>query len=210
MTHLPHLRPEDRADFEWVLSLALDVTDIRSALEQAPTAHDRHRLRARARAAADEISQAAATEYRTYLRARAAVTTAPQNPGELSQPPTSTGAGALLPALAVLAPLISAIAATAFLLLGYGIQLVTPQSKLAASLVTAGWVSALASAITTAVGLGALLATALRQRATPFPLLIVHNPAAEQARNAWQQALLERGMLPYLRYQLSAYAPRPQ
>ncbi|MFD9864064.1 hypothetical protein [Streptomyces alboflavus] len=210
MTPLPHLRPEDRADFEWVLNLALDVTDVRSALEQGSTAPDRHQLRARAWASATEIAGTAADEYRAYRRARAAVTHVFQDPGEPSRPPTSPGAGVLLPAVAVLVPLLSAIAGVVFLFLRYGIQLATPESRMASLLVTAGWISALISVVTTAMGLGGLLTTALRRRATPTPPLIVHNPAAEQARNAWQQALLERGMLPYLRQQLSANPPRPQ
>ncbi|GGO59354.1 hypothetical protein [Streptomyces lasiicapitis] len=210
MTHPPHLRPEDRADFAWVLNLALDVTDVRSALEQAPTAHGRRRLRAQAWAAADEITAAAADEYQTYLRARVAVIPASQRHDEPPKAATSLGAGALLPALAVLAPLISAGAAVGFLFLGYVLHLVTPQGQLAVSLVTAGGISAVASAVSAGVGLSCLLATAVRRRVTSTPYLTVRNPAAEQARNAWQKGLLERGMLPYLRKQLSASPPHPQ
>ncbi|MFD9864095.1 hypothetical protein [Streptomyces alboflavus] len=208
MTRLPHLRPEDRADFEWVLSLALNVTDVRLALEQAATVHDKRQLRARARASAKEIAAAAAGEYRAYRRARAAVVHAPRR--DFSRPPTSLGAGALLPALAVLAPLIAATAAAVFLCLGYGIHLVTADSPMASSLITAGWMTALTAGISTVIGLSGLLTRALHRRPSPVPPLTVRNPEAERARDAWQQALLERGMLPYLRLQLSVSPPHPQ
>ncbi|MGA4837738.1 hypothetical protein [Streptomyces sp. G45] len=209
MTHPPHLRPEDRADFEWVLNLALDVTDIRTALDQAPaSAHDRGRLRAQARESAQDIAAAAADEYRAYRRARAAVVPAARGRGEPPPPPAGRGSGAALPALAVFTPLVSAVSGAVLLFLGCGIRLATPQSPLGPSLVTAGWVCAVAAAASTALGLSGLLTTALRRRAAPAPRLTVRNPAAEQARATWHQALLERGMLPYLRRHLSVSPPR--
>ncbi|MFI8933756.1 hypothetical protein ACIG3E_39565 [Streptomyces sp. NPDC053474] len=204
------LRPEDRADFAWVLALALDVTEIRTALARSPVAPDTARLRAGALAEADGIAAAADDEYRTYLRARAAVMPPPPPgapPAEASPP--SRGAGALLPALGVLTPLISAVAAAVFLLCGYGLRLATPRSQAATTLVTAGWVCALVAAVSTGVGLCALLVTAVRDRARPPSAhpLPVRNPAAEQARAAWHQALLDRGLLPYLRGQLTVSPP---
>ncbi|WP_030671068.1 hypothetical protein [Streptomyces sp. NRRL B-1347] len=205
------LRPEDRADFAWVLALALDVTEIRTALAQSPVAPDTARLRARALADADGIAATAAAEYRTYLRARADVmpTTATGAP-PAGNPPTPQGTRALLPALGVLTPLISAVAATVFLVFGYGLRFATPRSQAATTLVTAGWVCALATAVSTGIGLCALLVTALRSRARPpfdHPLPL-RNPEAEQARSAWHQALLEHGLLPYLRRQLTVSPPR--
>ncbi|MEI5097355.1 hypothetical protein RB200_00160 [Streptomyces sp. PmtG] len=203
MTSPRHLRPEDRADFEWVLNLALDVTDVRTALEQGPAGHDRQRLRAQAWAAAAGITAAAAPEYRVYLRARASVVPGPRAAEGTFPARPRPRSGLLLPSLAVLTPLLSAIAAVVFLLLGYGIQLVTPQSQLGASLVSAGWISAVLTAVSTAVGLSGLLTTALRHHTARSGRLTVRNPAAERARDAWQQALLERGMLPYLRGRLA-------
>ncbi|GGV08708.1 hypothetical protein [Streptomyces spectabilis] len=211
------LRPEDRADFAWVLALALDVTEIRTALARSPVTPDTARLRARALADADGIAATAADEYRTYLRARAAVmpshaTTAPPAgipPIGSGSGATGQGAGALLPALGVLTPLISAVAATVFLLFGYGLRFATPRSQAATTLVTAGWVCALAMAVSTGIGLCALLATALRSRARPPSghSLPLRNPEAERARSAWHQALLERGLLPYLRRELTVSPP---
>ncbi|KUF14901.1 hypothetical protein [Streptomyces silvensis] len=204
------LRPEDRADFEWVLTLALDVTDIRTALDRGPVTPGVTALRARALADADAIAASAADEYRAYLRARAAVmpasgTPAP-SPGAARNGPV---AESLLPALGVLAPLVSAVAATVFLLFGYGIRLATPASSVASTLVTAGWTSALVTVASTTVGLGALLVTAVRSRTSHRgdPRLAVGNPEAEHARAAWHQALLERGLLPYLRGHLTVGPP---
>ncbi|WP_411147465.1 hypothetical protein [Streptomyces sp. A30] len=61
------LRPQDRADFEAVLHLALNTPDILGALRADPTGRAATRLRLRALADADEITAAAYGEYRTYL-----------------------------------------------------------------------------------------------------------------------------------------------
>ncbi|WP_037685127.1 hypothetical protein [Streptomyces aureocirculatus] len=204
------LRPEDRADFEWVLTLALDVTDIRTALDRGPVASCAAALRARALSDADAIAAPAADEYRAYLRARAAVVpvSGPPVPSP-GVPRTGPVAESRLLALGVLAPVLSAVAATVFLLFGYGIRLATPESGVASTLVTAGWTSALVTAVSTGVGLGALLATAVRSRTSHRTAhrLTVHNPEAERARAAWHQALLDRGLLPYLRGQLTVGPP---
>ncbi|QCX74216.1 hypothetical protein C9F11_02565 [Streptomyces sp. YIM 121038] len=204
------LRPEDRADFAWVLALALDVTEIRTALARSPVAPDTARLRAGALAEADGIAAAAADEYRTYLRARAAVMPPPAPAAPpAGTSPTDRGAGALLPALGVLTPLVSAVAAAVFLLSGYGLRLAAPRSQAATTLVTAGWVCALVAAVSAGVGLCALLVAAVRDRTRPpseHPLP-VRNPAAERARAAWHQALLDRGLLPYLRGRLTVSPP---
>lgn len=70
MTNTPGLRPEDRADFESVLRLALGLIDIRSALLGEPTVRTSASLYAQALAAAEEITAAASDEYRDYLAVR--------------------------------------------------------------------------------------------------------------------------------------------
>ncbi|MDQ8706198.1 hypothetical protein RCO28_27560 [Streptomyces sp. LHD-70] len=203
MTSPPHLRPEDRGDFEWVLHLALSVTDIRTALNDGRTATDANQLRERVLAAKDEIAAAAADEYRALLKARAgAAAPADRSPDE---PPTSPGAGVWLPAVAVFAPLISAAVAVVLLLLGYGMHLSGTDAELADSLTAMGWISAVFAAGATAIGLAALMGTAIRQRAgeAPRTRIRIRSAEAQQAREAWQQALLERGVLPYLRDELS-------
>ncbi|MGW6906726.1 hypothetical protein [Streptomyces sp. NPDC054940] len=186
----PHrLRPEDRADFEAVLHLALSTADIRAALLADPTGHAARYLRAHALDAADEITAEAGDAYDTYLAVRSSAPHGPEHP-----PSKAT----LLSALSVLTPLVAATSAAILLLLGYVLQLAEISGSLPASLVTAGWVLALIAAVSTLLALTALLRTALQQR---------HGvPSAdrlEQARITWQQALLDRGMLPHLRRRIS-------
>ncbi|WP_063794232.1 hypothetical protein [Streptomyces graminilatus] len=179
------LQPEDRPDFEAILRLAMSGSDIGRALRGDPTGRTVVRVRQRALANADEIMAATEREYATHLALRAA---------RHGQTGPSTGRGTVLSALAVLTPVVSAVSATALLLLGCTLRLARTAGDLPASLVTAGWVLALVAALSTLVALVALLGTARRQRGGP--------PTAErveQARLSWHQALLDRGMLPHLR-----------
>ncbi|SEQ97618.1 hypothetical protein SAMN04487983_101010 [Streptomyces sp. yr375] len=162
----PRLRPEDRADFEAVLRLATNTVDAGTAV----------RVRARAFDAADEITAAAGEEYAAYLAVRSAA-----------------GRGTLLPALAVLTPILAAVSAAALLPLGYGLQLADVQGTLPASLVTAGLLLAAIAAVSAVVALAALLRTAVSERGGP--------PSAArvaEARLSWQHALLARGMVPHV------------
>ncbi|MFJ8494486.1 hypothetical protein ACIRBZ_40015 [Streptomyces sp. NPDC094038] len=187
MSGTPGLRPEDRADFEDAVRLALATADVRSALRTDPSGRAAGLLRAWALAAQDEISAVAAEEYRVYLAARSVPYGRP-----------GTGDGTVGPMLAVLTPLISAGAGTVLLLVGYGLRLTGAATEFAASVVRAGWVLAAAAAVTGAAGAGALLWAAARgggrsagQGLDPL-----------QARERWRQVLLERGVLPYLRRRL--------
>ncbi|QQM39009.1 hypothetical protein [Streptomyces liliifuscus] len=192
----PHLRPEDRADFEDALSQALSTTDIRTALLADPTSAAATRLRAQALRAVDEITAAADDEYREYLAAHATV-----EHGRQSRP---TDPGALLPALAALTPPIAATAAAVLLVLGHSLRLADAQGPMGGSLVTAGWVFALIAAASTLAGLTALLCTALRARPGHGDRTGASARNLHHARARWQRALLERGVLPYLRRQLAA------
>jgi hypothetical protein len=191
-----HLRPGDRADFEAVLQLALSTPDIRSALLADPTGRAAVRMRARALEDADEIAATARNEYRTYLAQHAP---ARQNP------PRRPADSSLWPALAVLTPSVSACSAAVLLVLGYLLQLAHVQGTLPGSLVTAGWILALVAAASTLIALAALLSAAIRGRGGS-----AQAARREQARLAWQQTLLERGMLPHLRQYIGEDPfPRP-
>jgi hypothetical protein len=62
---------------------------------------------------------------------------------------------------------------------------------------------ALVAVVTLAVGLWALLRTALRRRdEPPDGQRLSDGVDVERARERWQEALLERGVLPYLRLHL--------
>ncbi|MEU5341341.1 hypothetical protein AB0H18_10985 [Streptomyces sp. NPDC020766] len=202
----PRLRPEDRADFEDVLRRALSTTDIRTALLADPTSAAATRLRAQALRAVDEITAAAGDEYGEYLAARSTVEHGRESRTSVEDNRQSRPAspGALLPALATLTPPIAATAAAVLLVVGYGLRLADTQGPMGGSLVTAGWVFALIAAASTLAGLTALLCTALRTRPRRGDRTGASARNLHHARARWQRALLERGVLPYLRRQLTA------
>ncbi|GAP45424.1 hypothetical protein [Streptomyces azureus] len=179
------LRPEDRPDFEAVLHLALTSTDIQAALGADPTGRATARLRLRALGDADETAAAARAEYGTYLALRTSA--------EPDQPP-HPAAGSLLPALAVLTPLIAATSAAVLLVLGYVLQLTDTEGTLPGSLVTAGWVLTLIAGTSALLAFAATLRTAIRGGDGTARAARV-----QQARQNWQRALLDRGLLPHLR-----------
>ncbi|MEU9779452.1 hypothetical protein AB0H92_00420 [Streptomyces phaeochromogenes] len=222
----PRLRPEDRADFEDVLRRALSTTDIHTALLADPTSAAATRLRAQALRAVDEITAAAGDEYREYLAARTVMERGRQSSTteERGRPSTTTvergrqsgttveygpqpqtaDPGALLPALAALTPPIAGTAAAVLLVLGYSLRLADAQGSMGGSLVTAGWVFATLAVASALAGLTALLCTALRARPGHGDRTGASARNLHHARARWQRALLERGMLPYLRRQLAA------
>ncbi|WP_327346033.1 hypothetical protein [Streptomyces europaeiscabiei] len=184
------LRPEDRADFEAALHLALSTADIRNVLRADPTGLAARRLRVRALADTDRITATAQNEYGTYLSCRTLDTSAEQ-PDQCT-PGRSAHAG-LLSTLAALTPPVAVSSAAILLVLGYLLQ-GTVHGTLPESLITAGWILASVAALSAYLAVAALLCTAIRKRGNP-----VHPARLEQSRLDWQQALLERGMLPLLR-----------
>ncbi|QNP71319.1 hypothetical protein IAG44_19025 [Streptomyces roseirectus] len=163
-----HLRPEDRADFEETLRLALVRTGQRDLKEQAL-------------ADADVIIAASGTEYAAYVALRR----------DASRTPDAQSTA--LAALAVLTPIVSATSAAFLLLAGYVLQLADVSASLADSLVTAGWVLGVVAVLSTLLAVAALVRTAVRDRRGPASPAEV-----EQARLEWKRALLERGLVPYL------------
>ncbi|WNZ10554.1 hypothetical protein [Streptomyces sp. 11x1] len=204
------LEAVDRADFEHTLHEALGAPDIREALQQPCSQVTPEQLHARALAAADTVASEASTEYAALLRLRTAP--APARTGRPQQPAHATVGDGLLAALAVLTPLLSAAAAAIFLLLGYGIQLTGAQRPLAIALIRTGWITGAIAVLAAAAAGTALVITAARHRATsrhPQP----DAAALAQAHATWRRALLERGLLPFLRHQLHqppAAAPQPR
>ncbi|MET9143901.1 hypothetical protein [Streptomyces sp. NPDC004042] len=221
-----HLLSEDRREYERILDEAL-----RSAPHHLePTAVGQRltteQLRTMALNATALITAAAATEYHHYVTVREklrrpapagapavrgrgtaepdpAVTELAATVGEAAE----TGGAGAAAVVAVLAPVLAGIAAALFLLVGYALKVLDPAPAFAQSLVTVGWVfGAVTAAALLAAGV-ALLATALRNRPAPDagPYGVLDEDLA-QARDAWHDALLERGLLPFLREALAASA----
>ncbi|NGO71861.1 hypothetical protein [Streptomyces boncukensis] len=134
----------------------------------------------------------------------------------------ASGAG-LMAIVSVLAPVLAGTAAVIFLLLGYTLHLMTPEPAIAQPIRSAGWVFAAFAAAGALIAMGALLLTALRNGASSVRAPRDGRPRADadgteagagqgegegeaglsaevdRAREAWRQALLERGIVPFLR-----------
>ncbi|MEV5593896.1 hypothetical protein [Streptomyces sp. NPDC052496] len=221
-THSP--RSEADAVFAHALGQALDSPQVREAMGRAPRAVDREQLRAWAHRERDTLCAAAAAEYAAYTRLRAGdgagaypgsgtasgcrtaseSGTAPGSGPDADSGTDADSSGGLLPALAVLVPSLGAVAAALFLAIGFGMRLVGLHRQFADELVYAGWLAAGIAAAATMAGLAWVLVTAARNRsAAPAGETTIGDgvgPESEvaRARAAWQLALLERGILPFL------------
>ncbi|MGW9043244.1 hypothetical protein ACWGQL_11895 [Streptomyces lydicus] len=190
------LRAQDAPDFEHLLDRALRSEEIREAVRRTDGALNAEQLRTRALQARAALVATAVPEYRDYLQLRAAAAESrPSSPAV----PATTAASGLLPALGVLLPALSATAAVLFLALGLGLRAAGLPSGFADELVGAGLTAAGVAAAATSVGLLWMLIAAARNRSAteaggPGG---AGTPLAE-AYEAWQQALLERGVLPFL------------
>ncbi|WP_097869849.1 hypothetical protein, partial [Streptomyces sp. rh34] len=126
-------------------------------------------------------------------------------PGDQERP----GAG-VLAVLGVLTPVLAAVAAATFLLLGYGLQLAEALPDLAGTLVGVGWFSLVVAAVTALVSVVALYRTAAKQSADGTATEPDRSPAVEDAREAWLAALRDRGIRPFLLRELAeAASPTP-
>jgi hypothetical protein len=192
---------EDRPEFERVLDEALRTA--RDHLEPAACARlTAPQLRAMALSAAVPIASCAAAEYADFVRLREELRHPAYAP-RLTETRGANGAG-LLAVVFVLAPLLAGAAALIFLLLGYGLHLVRPEPTLAAPLRSVGWAFVQLAAASAQVGMGGMLWAALRNGATAIRDLPGVPPTGlaaevERARGEWRAALLERGLLPFLR-----------
>ncbi|MFE2210270.1 hypothetical protein [Streptomyces rubiginosohelvolus] len=202
------LGDEDRSDYASALDEVIASPEIRRLLERSgvPGA----RLRVRGLAAVARTAAAADAEYRRYaaLRLHAQggrrdARTAPlSGPGDQERP----GPG-VLAVLGVLTPVLAAVAAATFLLLGYGLRLADTLPALADTLVGVGWFSLVVAALAALVSVVALYRTAARQSAVDA--VTVSGPSADgspalaQAREAWLVALRDRGIRPFLLQELA-------
>jgi hypothetical protein len=112
------------------------------------------------------------------------------------------GAGAVI---AVLAPFLAGAAAAIFLLVGYILKMVNPEQAFARTLLTTGWVFGAVTAAAILIAAIGLLLTALRNGSSSRGADASEALTAEvaRAREAWHDALLERGILPFLREALT-------
>ncbi|MCX4549504.1 hypothetical protein OG204_19330 [Streptomyces sp. NBC_01387] len=209
-----HLRTEDRPEFERVLDDALRAAPDRPDLAAVGQRLNSEQLRTMVLNADALVTTAAAAEYEHFVKMRAelrapaaaSVRTAVLTPGR-----GGTGSGAGLTAVvAVLAPVLAGTAAAIFLLVGYLLKALSAPPAFADTMVTAGWAFAALTAAAILFAAIGLLITALRNSSNE-----VHREAEEEngddelseevarARDAWRHALLERGIVPFLRNALA-------
>ncbi|MEU8697838.1 hypothetical protein AB0C61_09120 [Streptomyces sp. NPDC048680] len=207
MNSAPHLLTEDRPEYERILDDALRHAHERPDLAAVGEQLNPVQLRTMAMAATALITATAATEYEHYVKAReelratAAGTDQDAARGTGAADPDQLGAG-IGAVVTVLAPVLAGTAAVIFLLVGYILKMLSPPPSFAGTMVGAGWFFAALTAAAILIAAIGLLITALRNGSTS---LAADDPGEElpedvaRAREAWRHALLERGILPFLR-----------
>ncbi|MDX3248228.1 MULTISPECIES: hypothetical protein [unclassified Streptomyces] len=225
-----HLHSEDRQEYERILDEALRSAPHHPELAAVGQRLNPEQLRTMALNASALITVAAASEYQHYIKVREELRhPAPSTPsstsetgsaepgatamglattmGEAAQAAEAAGAGAVA---AVLTPVLAGTAAVIFLLVGYLLRALDPDQAFARTMLTAGWAFGAVAVAAILVATVALLLAALRNRpsleAEPYGEL---SEEVAAAREAWREALLERGILPFLREALAAPGAAP-
>ncbi|MEV1062812.1 hypothetical protein [Streptomyces sp. NPDC050263] len=220
-----HLHSEDRQEYERILDEALRSAPHHPELAAVGQRLNPEQLRTMALNASALITVAAAAEYQHYVKVREELRhPAPSTPssasetgsaepnaaamglattmGDAAQAAEAAGAGAVA---AVLTPVLAGTAAVIFLLVGYILSVLDPEQAFARTMLTAGWTFGAVAVAAILVATVALLLTALRNRpslgAEPYGEL---SEEVSLAREAWREALLERGILPFLREALAS------
>ncbi|MFF4318560.1 hypothetical protein [Streptomyces sp. NPDC001568] len=204
MTSAPHLLTEDRPEFDRLLDETLRTADDRPELVGLGERLNAEQLRTMALNASALLTAAAAAEYDHYVKVRTELRgearSASADSGEHASGDRDDGAG-VSAVVAVLAPVLAGTAMLIFLLVGYSLKMIEPEPAFAKTMLTAGW---LFGALTVAALLFAvigLLVTALRNSSTEVAAAetVVMPDELSRAREAWRNALLERGIIPFLR-----------
>ncbi|MEU3184885.1 hypothetical protein ABZ707_11895 [Streptomyces sp. NPDC006923] len=212
MKSAPHLLSEDRVDFERILDDALRHAHDRPDLAAVGKRLNTEQLRTMALNATALITTAAAAEYEHYTGVREE-SRSPASPdsvrGSVLDPAeggaTVSGAG-LTAVITVLVPVLGGTAAAIFLLVGYLLKALSPPPAFADTLLAVGWFFAAVTAIGILAAAVGLLITAVRNGATQLPAEDSDGELPDEvarAREAWRHALLERGVLPFLRAALA-------
>ncbi|GGX11986.1 membrane protein [Streptomyces malachitofuscus] len=214
-----HLLSEDRQEYERILDEALRSAPHNPELAAVGQRLNSEQLRTMALNATAIVTAAAATEYQHYVKVREelrrpptpATSTGPDSgsaePGTgaaglaatMGEVAETAGAG-VVAVVAVLAPVLAGTAAAIFLLVGYILRMLDPEAAFARTMLTTGWVFGAVTAVAILVAAVGLLLTALRNK--PSALGGAYRELdgeVKRARDAWREALLERGIIPFLR-----------
>ncbi|MFI9119217.1 hypothetical protein ACIGW0_07455 [Streptomyces bikiniensis] len=215
MNVAPHLLTEDRAEYERVLDDALSTAHARPELAGVGSRLTVAQLRAMTLNATALVTSAAASEYDHFVKVREQnrASAGARDPDAHDRPGSGTGTGAGVVAIVtVMVPVLAGAAAVIFLLVGAVLHALAPTVAFGATLLTAGLVFGSLAAAGLLCAAAGLLVTALRN--SPVEVSTGGPPAApddelSRAREAWRHALLERGILPFLRDALAAAPPAP-
>ncbi|MFB7237465.1 hypothetical protein ACFCXK_22090 [Streptomyces sp. NPDC056269] len=210
MNVAPHLLTEDRAEYERILDDALSTAHARPDLAGAGTRLSLAQLRSLTLNATTLVTSAAASEYDHFVKVReqhrAALGT--RTPASQDRPGPGPGVVAIL---TVMVPVLAGAAAVIFLLVGAVLHAVAPTVAFGTTLLTAGLVFGSVAAAGLLGAAAGLLVTALRNSPAEVsrggPPAPAPDDELSRAREAWRRALLERGILPFLRDVLAATAP---
>ncbi|MFC8506357.1 hypothetical protein ACFU3J_25635 [Streptomyces sp. NPDC057411] len=218
MNVAPHLLTEDRAEFERVLDEALRTAHDRPELAALGERLTTEQLRSMALNATALITTAAAVEYDHFVKVReqlraASAGAAGSGTGEAAADLGGAGGAGVIAIVTVLAPILAGTSAVILLLVGAILKMLDPAPAFADTLLTAGLVFGAVAAAGLLCAAAGLLVTALRNSATEVPAEAPDDELS-RARQAWCRALLDRGILPFLRDALAAppppRVPRPQ
>ncbi|MFD3647121.1 hypothetical protein ACFWUT_08585 [Streptomyces cyaneofuscatus] len=181
------------------------------------------------------ITAAAATEYEHYVKIRqelrrptpSSLSSSASAPGS-ADPGARTGVTGLAAAgrrdyaasgagpvalVAVLTPVLAGGASVLSLLVGFILKMLAPESAFARTLFTTGRFFGAVAAAAILVAVCGLLMTALRSGSASLSAEETEDALPEEvarAREAWRHALLERGILPFLRDALSDPTAGPE
>ncbi|MFE0601350.1 hypothetical protein ACFW2T_07235 [Streptomyces sp. NPDC058892] len=204
MTSAPHLLTEDRPEFDRLIDEALRAAGERPELAALGERLNAEQLRTMAQGASALLAAAAAAEYVHYVKVREErrdeALSAPGAAGDENDDRSSGGAG-VSAVVAVLAPVLAGTAMLIFLLVGYILKMIEPEPAFARTMLTAGWLFGALTAVALLCAVIGLLVTAVRNSATEVPADETEAIPDEvaRAREAWRHALLERGIIPFLR-----------
>ena len=206
MNSAPHLLTEDRPEYERLLDDALRHAHERPELAAVGERLSAAQLRTMALAAVALITATASDEYEQYVKARDAARATARDTASGPAPDALGQSGAGIGAVVtVLAPMLAGTAAAIFLLVGYLLKMLEPPPAFAGPMVDAGWFFAAVTAAAIFVAAIGLLIAALRNGSTSLPARDARD-ARERlpddvalAKDVWRQALLERGIVPFLR-----------
>lgn len=205
MTSAPHLLTEDRPEFDRLLDEALRTANDRPELATLGERLNAEQLRTMAMGASALLVAAAAAEYEHYVKIRKErQDEILSTPGTTAQEDGGQGAGGgagVSAVVAVLAPVLAGTAMLIFLLVGYILKMIEPEPAFADTMLTAGWLFGGLTAAALLFAVIGLLVTAVRNSSTE--VVADETEAApdevSRAREAWRNALLERGIMPFLR-----------